>query len=276
MGDIVGLSATKYVVRMIDFRVFVSLWCGVDMRKICFSGLCCAVSGGSALSYDYTRCRSMLTCLGSSEKGCVYPVQDDCRTIIWTYQENPNGTLDQFQPDEELKHRKKISYVRRRRDIHKALGPGTEAKDATLLAFGMLFSRPYKGLESYFDIHESPKDQRIHSVLEKIEFLTFALEIMDAWKKFARNKIKEPFLCAQLGLLDGQFKNHRKATFSTLEEKLKTIELGMKGNKANDHVHIFIMINLPQMNWTDTYLADVAKDGRYKLYTLQKTDELVR
>jgi hypothetical protein len=99
---------------------------------------------------------------------------------------------------------------------------------------------------------------------------------MDAWKKFARNKIKEPFLCAQLGLLDGQFKNHRKATFSTLEEKLKTIELGMKGNKANDHVHIFIMINLPQMNWTDTYLADVAKDGRYKLYTLQKTDELVR
>jgi hypothetical protein len=47
--------------------------------------------------------------------------------------------LDQFQPDEELKHRK-ISYVRRRRDIYKALGPGTKAEDATLLVFGMLFS----------------------------------------------------------------------------------------------------------------------------------------
>jgi hypothetical protein len=129
MGDIVDLSAIKYVVRMIDFRVFVSLWCGVDMRKTCFFGLCCVVSGGSTLSDDYTRCRSMLTCLGGSEKGCFYPVQDDYRTTIWTtiwtYQENPDGTLDQFQPDEELKHRKKISYVRRRRDIYKALGPGT-------------------------------------------------------------------------------------------------------------------------------------------------------
>jgi hypothetical protein len=207
-------------------------------------------------------------------KGCVYPVQDDCRTTIWTYQENPNGTLDQFQPDEELKHRK-ISYVRRRRDIYKALGPGTKAEDATLLAFGMLFSWPYKGSESYFDIHESPKDQRIESVLENVEFLPFAPEIMAAGKEFARNKIKESFLCVQLRLLDGQFKNHRKATFSTFKEKLKTIELGMKGNKANGHVHIFIMTDLPQMNWTNTYLVDVVKDGQYKLYTLQESDELV-
>jgi hypothetical protein len=68
MGDLVDLSAIKYVVRMIDFRVFVSLWCSVDMRKTYFYGLCCAVSSGSALSDDYTRCQSMLTCLGGSEK----------------------------------------------------------------------------------------------------------------------------------------------------------------------------------------------------------------
>jgi hypothetical protein len=103
--------------------------------------------------------------------------------------------------------------------------------------------------------------KRIQSILEKIGFLPFALEIMAAGKEFARNKIKEPFLCAQLRLLDSQFKNHRKATFSALEEKWKTIEFGMKGNKANGPVHIFIMTDLPQMNWTDTYLADVAKDG---------------
>jgi hypothetical protein len=105
MGHIVDLSAIKSVVRMVDFRVFVSLWCGVDMRKTCFFGLCCVVSGGSALSDDYTRCRSMLIGLGGSDKGCVYHVQDDYRTIVWTYQENSDGTLDQFQLDEELKHK---------------------------------------------------------------------------------------------------------------------------------------------------------------------------
>jgi hypothetical protein len=275
MGDIVDLSPIKSLVRTIDFRVFVSLWCGVDMTKTCYSGLCCAASGGSALSDGYTRCRSTLTGLGGNEKGCVYLVQDDCRTTIWTYQENHDGALDQFQPDEELKRRKKISYVRRRRDIYKALGPGSEAEDATLLAFGTLFSGPYKGSESYFDIH-APKDQRIHSVLEKTEFLPFAPEVMAAGKEFARNKIKEPFLCAQLRLLDGQFKNHWKATFSALKEKLKTIELDMKGRKANGPVHMFIMTDLPQVNWTNTYLADVAEDERYKLYTLKESDELVR
>ncbi|KAK3157136.1 hypothetical protein QOZ80_2AG0116650 [Eleusine coracana subsp. coracana] len=276
MGDIVDLSPIKSVVRTIDFRVFVSLWCGVDMRKSCFSGLCCAVSGSSSVSDDYNRCRSMLTGLAGSEKGCVYPIQDDCRTTVWTYKENHDGALDQFQPDEELKRRKKTSYVRRRRDMYKALGPGSEAEDATLLAFGTLFSGPYKGSESYFDIHESPKDPRIQSVLEKIKFLPFAPEIMSAGKEFAKNKIKEPFLCAQLRLLDGQFKNHWKATFSALKEKLKAIESDMKESKASGPIHMFIMTDLPPVNWTNTYLADVAKDGRYKLYTLKESDELLQ
>lgn len=275
MGDIVDLSSIKSVVRTIDFRVFVSLWCGVDMQKACFSRLCCSVSGGSSMPDDYNRCRSLLSGLGGSEKGCVYPVQDDCRTTVWTYQQNDDGALDQFQPDEELKRRKKISYVRRRRDIYKALGPGSEAEDATLLAFGTLFSGPYKGSESYFDIHESPKDQRIQRVLDKIEFLPFAPEIMAAGKEFAKNNIKEPFLCAQLRLLDGQFKNHWKATFSALKEKLKAVELEMKKNKTSGLIHIFIMTDLPPANWTKTFLANVATDERYKLYTLKESDELV-
>ncbi|RLN17975.1 uncharacterized protein C2845_PM02G20070 [Panicum miliaceum] len=275
MGDIVDLSPIKSMVRTIDFRVFVSLWCGVDMRKTCFSGLCCAVSGGSSMPTDYNRCRALLSGLGGSEKGCVYPVQDDCRTTVWTYQQNNDGALDQFQPDEELKRRRKISYVRRRRDIYKVLGPGSHAEDATLLAFGTLFSGPYKGSGSYFDIHESPKDQRIQSLQEKIEFLPFAPEIMAAGREFAKNKIKEPFLCAQLRLLDGQFKNHWKATFSALKEKLKAVELEMKRNKNSGPVHMFIMTDLPSANWTKTYLANVAKDERYKLYTLKESDELV-
>lgn len=275
MGDIVDLSPIKSIVRTIDFRVFVSMWCGVDMRKTCFSRLCCAVSGGSSMPDDYNRCRSLLSGLSDSEKSCVYPVQDDCRTTVWTYQQNDDGALDQFQPDEELKRRKKISYVRRRRDIYKALGPGSQAEDATLLAFGTLFSGPYRGSESYFDIHESPKDQRIQMVLEKIEFLPFAPEIMAAGKEFANNNIKEPFLCAQLRLLDGQFKNHWKATFSALKEKLKAVELEMKRNKTSGLIHMFIMTDLPPANWAKTFLANIATDDRYKLYTLKESDELV-
>jgi len=275
MGDIVDLSSIKSMVRTIDFRVFVSLWCGVNMRKACFSRLCCAVSGGTSMPDDYNRCRSLLSGLGGSEKGCVYPVQDDCRTTVWTYRQDDDGALDQFQPDEELKRRKKISYVRRCRDIYKALGPGSQAEDATLLAFGTLFSGPHRGSESYFDIHESPKDQRIQRVLDKIEFLPFAPEIMAAGKEFAKNNIKEPFLCAQLRLLDGQFKNHWKATFSALKEKLKAVELEMKRNKTSGLIHMFIMTDLPPANWTNTFLANVATDERYKLYTLKESDELV-
>jgi hypothetical protein len=38
---------------------------------------------------------------------------------------------------------------------------------------------------------------------------------------------------------------------------------------------MFIMTDLPPANWTKTYLANVAKDERYKLYTLKESDELV-
>ncbi|KAG8092562.1 hypothetical protein GUJ93_ZPchr0012g20882 [Zizania palustris] len=197
------------------------------------------------------------------------------RTTVWTYQENNDGALDSFQPDEDLKRRKKIPYVRRRKDIYKALGHGSQADNATLLAFGSLFSGPYKGSESYFDIHDSPKDRRVQTILEKVEFLPFAPKIIAAGKEFTKNKIKEPFLCAQLRLLDGQFKNHWKATFSALKEKLKALELEIKKNKASSPIHIFIMTDLPPANWSKTYLADVAKDGRYKLHTLKESDELV-
>ena len=81
---------------------------------------------------------------------------------------------------------------------------------------------------------------------------------MAAGNEFAKSKIKEPFLCAQLRLLDGQFKNHWKSTFSALKEKLKALEL--ERNKSHDPIHMFIMTDLPPANWTKTYLADIAED----------------
>nr|GFB90272.1 O-fucosyltransferase 30 [Tanacetum cinerariifolium] len=115
---------------------------------------------------------------------------------------------------------KKISFVRQRKDVYETLGPRSRADSATILSFGTLFTSPYKGSESYIDIREAPKDQKIQSLINKIEFLPFVPEILDAGKTYALHTIKSPFLCAQLRLLDGQFKNHRSATFVGLKQKL--------------------------------------------------------
>lgn len=84
---------------------------------------------------------------------------------------------------------KSIPFVRRRRDVFKALGPGSDVGSATVLSFGSLFTAPYKGSESHVDIHEAPGDQRIQSFIQKIEFLPFVREILEAGKNFKGFKI---------------------------------------------------------------------------------------
>ncbi|KAJ0961920.1 hypothetical protein J5N97_029748 [Dioscorea zingiberensis] len=132
---------------------------------------------------------------------------------------------------------------------------------------------PYKGSELYIDIHEARKDSKIQLLLNKLEHLPFASEITDAGREFAINRIKEPFLCAQLRLLDGQFKNHWKTTFSAMEQKIQSLETE---SKLTSPLHIFIMTDLPRSNWTGTYLANLANNpNTYQLYTLSETDEII-
>ncbi|KAK9120817.1 hypothetical protein Syun_018434 [Stephania yunnanensis] len=175
-----------------------------------------------------------------------------------------------FRPDEELRRKKKI-FFRRRRDVYKAVGPGSEAELATVLAFGSLFTAPYKGSELYIDIHESPRDERIHFLIQKVDAISFVPDILNAGKKFAVEKIKGPFLCAQLRMLDGQFKNHWKTTFAGLEQKLESLKV-----ENRLPIHIFVMTDLPKANWTGTYLGKLARDSdAYRLYNLQEEDEKV-
>ncbi|GMQ04834.1 hypothetical protein CsSME_00050114 [Camellia sinensis var. sinensis] len=103
-------------------------------------------------------------------------------------------TASDVRADEQLKKKKKISYVRKRRDVYQTLRPGFRAELAILLAFGSLFTAPYKGSELYIDIHESPRDQTMQSLIEKISFLPFVPEIMSAGKEFAPKTIKSPFM----------------------------------------------------------------------------------
>ncbi|KAF9587378.1 hypothetical protein IFM89_001478 [Coptis chinensis] len=83
------------------------------------------------------------------------------------------------------------------------LGPGSEGGSATILAFGSLFTSPYKGSELYIDIHDAPRDHIINYAFGKLVALTFVPEIISSGKKFGIEKIKDPFLCTQLRLLDG-------------------------------------------------------------------------
>lgn len=280
IADIVDISSiTTSMVRTIDFRVFASVWCGLDMKKACFSSICCSLSTMRLISDFSDQCRSLISGLDpirgtaiSGTSNCVYPVEDDCRTTVWTYQKYPDKELDSFQPDEGLKKKKNISYVRTRKDVYQSLGPGTIADRAAVLAFGTVFSAPYKGSQLYIDIHASSTDLKIEPLIKKIEFLPFASEIMQAGREFALKMIRGPFLCAQLRLLDGQFKNHWKGTFSALKDKLKTV---IQDNTVSGRIGIFIMTDLPRKNWTRTYLEEIDRDKMYEVYTLDERDDLV-
>ncbi|XP_078155819.1 O-fucosyltransferase family protein [Carex rostrata] len=275
IADIVDISSVSAsMVRTIDFRVFASIWCGRDMKKACFSSMCCSLSTMRHISDLSDQCRYLISGLApiSSTRTCIYPVEDDCRTTVWMYQQHSDKELDSFQPDESLKKKKNISYVRTRKDVYQSLGPGTVPDRAAILAFGTVFSAPYRGSQSYIDIHASSSDLKIKHLIKKIEFLPFASEIMQAGRKFALENMKGPFLCAQLRLLDGQFKNHWKGTFSALKDKLKSLN---QGNTKSGTIDIFIMTDLPRENWTKTYLDEIDREKKYKVYTLDERDDLV-
>ncbi|KAG5558007.1 hypothetical protein RHGRI_008046 [Rhododendron griersonianum] len=270
MADIIDLSklVSGSDIRVIDFSVFISIWCGVHIDLACSTE-----SNRQSSSLETVReCGSLLSGNNGNVNSCVHVVDEDCRTTVWTYgKDSEDGILDSFQPDEELKKKKKISYIRTRRDVYKTLGPGSGSEPPTILAFGSLFTSPYKGSELHIDIHESPKDQRMQSLIEKVRFLPFVPEITNAGKEFVNEKIKSPFLCAQLRLLDGQFKNHWKGTFLGLKQKIEYLR--HEGGPLQ--IHIFVMTDLPGGNWTGSYLEELANSDSLKLHVLRENDEIV-
>ncbi|XP_028077793.1 O-fucosyltransferase 30-like [Camellia sinensis] len=270
MADVTDISklVTASDVRVIDFSVFISIWCGVNIDLVCSK----ESNKQSSLLDTLRQCGSLLSGYNGNVNNCLYALDEDCRTTVWTYgKDGEDGILDSFQPDEQLKKKKKISYVRKRQDVYQTLGPGSRAELATVLAFGSLFTAPYKGSELYIDIHESPRDQTMQLLIEKISFLSFVPEIMSAGKEFASKTIKSPFLCAQLRLLDGQFKNHWKTTFLGLQQKIESLR-----HDGPLPIHIFVMTDLPQGNWTGSYLEDLSRDSdAFKLHVLREKDELV-
>ncbi|KAL9228081.1 hypothetical protein vseg_003697 [Gypsophila vaccaria] len=269
MADVIDLSSVSSMVRTVDFSSFISLMCGIDPDSVCSDD-----SGTpSTLLNHLKQCGSFLSGFNNNVDKCLYAVDVDCRTTVWTYQQNvSDGTLDSYQPDEQLRLKKKISFVRRRQDVLKHLGPGSEAHSSGVLAFGSLFTGPYKGSQSYIDIHESPRDSRIQSLLDAIEFLPFVPDIKNAGKEFVRRKIAASFFCAQLRLLDGQFKNHWEATFSGLKQKVDAVK---QSNPLP--IHVFVMTDLHRSNWSGTYLDVLTSDASsFKVHVLDSGDKIVK
>ena len=111
MADIIDISSlvSSSVIQTIDFRVFASLWCGVKDFD-CFN----ETNEQSSLFDSLKQCGSLLSGLNGNVDKSVHAVGEDCRTTVWTYQiGEKDWVLDLFQPDEQLKRKKKISYVRR-------------------------------------------------------------------------------------------------------------------------------------------------------------------
>ncbi|KAL6522714.1 O-fucosyltransferase 30 [Orobanche hederae] len=265
MADIIDLSSLVSTsdVRFIDFKVFASMWCGVNINMAC--------NADSSLLENLKQCGSLLSGRDGNVATCLFASQEDCRDTVWTYQKDDDGVLDSFQAGDELKKKRKISSSRKRKDVYKALGPGTAAGSATIVSFGSLFTAPYKRSELHIDFHEATRDPRIHLLLQKVEYLPFVSEISSAGKKFALETIEAPFLCAQLRLLDGQFKNHWESTFLEMKQKLDSLKW-----KGPLPIHVFIMTDLPRVNWTGSYLGDLAKDRDvFRLFVLREGDELV-
>ncbi|KAF5729828.1 hypothetical protein HS088_TW20G00193 [Tripterygium wilfordii] len=270
IADIIDISSllSASTIRTLDFRVFASMWCGVDVDFVCLNEF----DSQSSLIESLKQCGNILSGFYGNIDNCLYALDEDCRTTVWTYQNDEgDAVLDSFQPDEKLKLKKHIKYVRKRRDVFRTLGPGSVAESAAVLAFGSLFTAPYKGSELFIDIHEARRDALVQSLIENLKFLPFVPEVVNAGKKFALETIKVPFLCAQLRLLDGQFKNHWKTTFLNLNQKLEPLR-----QRGSLPIRIFVMTDLPEGNWTGGYLGDLARDSdNFKLYSLKENDEFV-
>lgn len=98
---------------------------------------------------------------------CIYAVEDDCHTTVWTYKQIDDDLRDSFQPDEKLK-KKIISYIRRHRDQFKFLGTGSNADNVSVLSFGSLFTDPYKGSDLHVYFCEVPEVKLVQLLLQKV------------------------------------------------------------------------------------------------------------
>ena len=298
--------------KTVDLRIFLALWCGIDIRASCGGSFCKEFAEGVFVWREYKACIRLLNPSPQTEQSCcVFSVDNDCTSTIWTI--NPNSTNEKTIAVEAL-HKgspkrssevaagdkvksHKLQNVTRRTlftermpdewkaekvntseikllNIRAALGSNSSAGKFSVLAFGSMFSMSYKNVQSHIDIKTPSGDKDLDDFIRLLKVLPFSSDIVAAGKQYILEEIGRPFYCAQLRLLDGQFKNNWNATFQNLQAQLTSYS---SVHRSSNSISMFVMTDLPFENWTITDLKDLL-DSRniYEVHRIDTRNDLIQ
>ncbi|KAJ7545401.1 hypothetical protein O6H91_09G117900 [Diphasiastrum complanatum] len=279
IADIINItSVTPGLVRTIDFRVFALLWCGADIKSACAGPVCSHLAETVSVWGSLDQCGTLFTQTATHQQCCIGAVDDSCATTVWTFGEikttgSSGKTSAKLVQMDSIHLEKKAQKPKVRKEVFETLGPHSEVDKATVLAFGSLFSAKYRGSETHIDISLPSGNKAVDAVLEATQFLPFSDVILEAGELFSVQRMRQPYFCAQLRLLDGQFKNHWDKTFLGLKAKLEKVRIDHL--KTKEKLAIFVMTDLPRVEWSGTYLGELAASDEFQLHILELEDELV-
>ena len=159
-------------------------------------------------------------------------------------------------------------------DITTSLGRDSQAGAVPLLAFGSMFSAIYKGSQTYIDFQYPSGDADVDSFFQALKLLKFNPDILLAARKYVQEVMPVPFFCAQLRLLDGQFKNHRARTLRDFEDRM--LLLHHSAARSRHPIHVFVMTDLPSENWTGTALGNIRdSESLYHIHKLNSSKDVI-
>ncbi|CAM6104787.1 unnamed protein product [Calypogeia fissa] len=287
MADIIDLSSISSTVKTIDLRVFLALWCGIDISRTC-SGPVCRTLARELQSMprgSISSCAAQFFSAPGLHNGPnhIHEVDDDCRTTIWTSGESSTEKeyleelmRQQLQSDTTLPSNINASSINiKHKDVIETLGPASTAGGSFLLAFGTLFSRYYNGRTLMVDINATRHRKTMAHILTAIESQTFSVDILDAGRYFVQEKIVGPFFCTHVRLDDGVFTVDRETnTFGPLRQRLRQLE-EISNQITKKPLNVFLMTDLPREKWRGTYLHDMHVNPMYKIYTMDGEEELL-
>ncbi|KAG6545964.1 hypothetical protein Mapa_012625 [Marchantia paleacea] len=278
-ADIIDLrSVSPSKVKTIDMRVFLALWCGIDVSAAC--------SAEGQNCYNFTEAIHPWESLGSCierflprERSClVYKIDASCKTTIWTNSENrssrdfweqmlentileQHGLLPERSTDEQYD-----DHFIKRRSVVKSLGPGSAAGEYSLLSFGSLSPQPFEKLSLLADIRPTPGDEVMEQAFLAIDALPYTEEIMRGTRYILEllGLTSRPFFCAHLDL--GNVRQGKERVLTALRSRLET--LLQDSRRSRGKVNLFLVTDLLSEIWNEKYLGDIADNGTfYEIHT---------
>lgn len=252
-ADVIDLrSVSPSKVRTIDMRVFLALWCGIDVSAAC-GAEAPACSNFTEAIRPWQSLRSCMDRFVPRGRSClVYQVDVSCKSTIWTNSETAssrdfrNQMLDnQILPDSGTAAERDES-----RSVVQSLGPG----EYSLLTFGSLVA----------DIRPARGDEVMEQAFAAVDALPYAEEIMRGTRAILEllQLTSRPFVCAHLALGDVR---HAEA----LRSRLETLVRDGHRSRSRGKVNLFLVTDPLSEIWNEKYLADIADNGTfYEIHTL--------